>query len=95
MFCYDLAVATALSERNVGSRLLFHDSTIFDGVDPCQKARALRLAARQAVAADFQYLLCVNEADVPWDDLRDFALRDYVRCELTDVGDGGLLGIRY
>ena len=95
VFCYDLAVATALAERGQGPRLLFHDSTIFDGVDPRQKATALRLAQRQCEAHEFQYLMCINQGDVPWKDLGDWNLSDFVRQELTDVGDGGLLGIRY
>lgn len=95
VFCYDLAVSTSLRERGIGSGMLFHDSTIFDGVDPRQKATALRMAARQAEECGFQYLACQNVGDVPWDDLGDWDLRSYVRRELTDVGDGGLLGIRY
>ncbi len=95
VFCYDLAVSTALRERGVGPGFLLHDSSIFDGVDPRQKARALQMAARQAEEASFQYLVCLNTGDVPWNDLGDFPLREHVRLELTDVGDGGLLGIRY
>jgi uncharacterized protein YydD (DUF2326 family) len=95
VFCYDLALATALAERGQGPRLLFHDSTIFDGVDPRQKATALKLAERQSRSHNFQYLMCINQGDVPWKDLGDWNLSDFVRRELTDVGDGGLLGIRY
>jgi len=95
VFCYDLAVSTALAERDIGPRFLWHDSSVFDGVDPRQKAAALRLAERQAVEAGFQYLICLNAGDVPWDDLGDFNIRAFERLALTDVGDGGLLGIRY
>ncbi len=95
VLCYDLAVATALGERNVGPGMLMHDSSVFDGVDPRQKATALRLAARQSTNAAFQYLICLNTGDVPWDDLGDFDLRAFERLALTDVGEGGLLGIRY
>ena len=95
VFCYDLAVSTALSERGLGPGLLWHDSSVFDGVDPRQKAAALRLAERQSKDAGFQYLICLNAGDVPWDDLGDFNIRQFERLALTDVGDGGLLGIRY
>jgi uncharacterized protein YydD (DUF2326 family) len=95
VFCYDVAVATALSERQLGPGILMHDSSVFDGVDSRQKATALRLAARQAADASFQYLICLNTGDVPWDDLGDFDLRAHERLALTDVGEGGLLGIRY
>jgi uncharacterized protein YydD (DUF2326 family) len=95
VFCYDLALAVACAERGLGPRLLFHDSTVFDGVDPRQKAAAIRLAIQQAEAHGFQYLLCINEGDVPWSRLEDVDLRRFLRVQLTDVGDGGLLGIRY
>jgi uncharacterized protein YydD (DUF2326 family) len=95
VFCYDLAISTALAERAVGPGFLWHDSSVFDGVDPRQKAAALRLAQRQSSEAGFQYLICLNAGDVPWTDLGDFDLRAFERLALTDVGDGGLLGIRY
>ncbi len=95
VFCYDLALAVANAERNLGPRLLFHDSTVFDGVDPRQKAAAIRLAIQQAEAHGFQYLLCINEGDVPWSKLDDVDLRRFLRVQLSDEGDGGLLGIRY
>jgi uncharacterized protein YydD (DUF2326 family) len=95
VFCYDLAVTTALAERQVGPGFLWHDSSVFDGVDPRQKAAALRLAERQSGEAGFQYLICLNAGDVPWNDLGNFDLRAFERLALTDVGDGGLLGIRY
>jgi len=95
VFCYDLAVSTALAERQVGPGFLWHDSSVFDGVDPRQKAAALRLAERQSREAGFQYLISLNAGDVPWEDLGDFDLRAFERLALTDVGEGGLLGIRY
>jgi len=95
VFCYDLALAVAQAERDFGPRLLFHDSTIFDGVDRRQKGTAMRLAARESRAHGFQYLLCINEGDVPWDQVDAKGVRRFVRRTLTDVGDGGLLGIRY
>ena len=78
-----------------GPRLLFHDSRIFDGVDARQKATAMRLAAKESQAFGFQYLLCINDGDVPWERLEEDKVRSFVRRVLTDIGDGGLLGIRY
>jgi uncharacterized protein YydD (DUF2326 family) len=95
VFCYDLAVAVAGAEHDFGPRLLFHDSRIFDGVDSRQKATAMRLAARESQAFGFQYLLCINDGDVPWGRLEEEKVRGFVRRVLTDIGDGGLLGIRY
>jgi uncharacterized protein YydD (DUF2326 family) len=96
VFCYDLALAVAGAERGFGPMLLFHDSTIFDGVDARQKASALRLAWRLSKEHDFQYLLCINDGDLPWEeDIDRKALESYFRVTLTDVDDGSLLGIRY
>jgi uncharacterized protein YydD (DUF2326 family) len=96
VFCYDLALAVSGAERGFGPMLLFHDSTIFDGVDARQKASALRLAWRLSKAHGFRYLLCINDGDLPWEeDIDREALESYLRVTLTDVDDGGLLGIRY
>jgi uncharacterized protein YydD (DUF2326 family) len=96
VFCYDLALAVSDAERGLGPMLLFHDSTIFDGVDARQKASALRLAWRLSKAHGFRYLLCINDGDLPWEeDIDREALERYFRVTLTDVDDGGLLGIRY
>lgn len=95
VFCYDLALAVAGAERGFGPRLLFHDSTVFDGVDPRQKAKAIELAIEQSRIHEFRYLLCINEGDVPWDYLDGEGLRGFLRGKITDKGDGGLLGMRF
>jgi uncharacterized protein YydD (DUF2326 family) len=95
VFSYDLALAVAMAERGFGPGLLFHDSTIFDGVDERQKETALRMAYRESEKHGFQYLLCINEGDLPSGKIRRDALEEFNRVTLTDVDDGGLLGIRY
>jgi len=95
VFSYDLALAVATAERGFGAGLLFHDSTIFDGVDERQKETALRMAYRESEKHGFQYLLCINEGDLPSEEIRREALEEFNRVTLTDVEDGGLLGIRY
>lgn len=97
VLCYDLMVAEFWSERDPSPGFLIHDSTVFDGVDERQVARALRLAARKAEDCGFQYLCCLNSDAVPWEELGDdFDVRDYLRLELSDAGEtGGLFGIRF
>lgn len=82
-----------------GLGVSIHDSTIFDGVDERQIARALTLAHRSTDEYGFQYICMLNSDQVPWkelpaelDDLRE----EHVALELTDAGEaGGLFGIRF
>jgi uncharacterized protein YydD (DUF2326 family) len=96
IFCYDLMVAQLWAERPVSPRFLFHDSTIFDGVDHRQVASALELGASESARLGFQYITAINADSVPQSDFsRGFDLGKYVRLELTDDRpDGGLLGFR-
>lgn len=97
VFCYDIMLAQLWSKRGSRPGFLVHDSTIFDGVDERQIARALELAANAAQTYGFQYICCLNSDMVPWDEFSsNFNLRDYTRLELTDARpDGGLLGVRF
>ncbi len=78
---------------------LVHDSTIFDGVDERQIAKALELAAQEAEKRDFQYICTVNSDMIPEKDFtKEFSKRfdSYVKLRLSDASeDGGLLGIRF
>jgi len=97
IFCYDLTLATTWADRYPSPRLLVHDSTIFDGVDERQRARALELAATEAEAHGFQYICTLNSDAVPRAEFSPgFDFDQYVRLRLTDaMEDGCLLGFRY
>lgn len=97
IFCYDLMLAQLWSNRNPSPRLLIHDSTIFDGVDERQVARALELAARESRERGFQYICTLNSDMIPWSEFSpDFDFDSFVRLRLTDDTDEGrLLGIRF
>lgn len=98
VFCYDLVLAQINSELNP-SMFLIHDSTIFDGVDERQIAKAIELAERESSEKGFQYICTMNSDLVPFKDFsEDFKSKfdDYVRIKFTDAKeDGGLLGIRF
>lgn len=100
VFCYDLAVMqinASILHRNWNT--LVHDSTIFDGVDERQVAKALELAALEAESKNFQYICLLNSDTIPRKDFTtEFGKKfdSYVRLTLKDDSpSGGLLGIRY
>lgn len=97
IFCYDLTLICFARERGLGIDFLIHDSTIFDGVDPRQRAHALELAAAMAKKYGFQYICTLNTDMVPLNDFSaDFDFNSLVRMRLTDTDpSGSLLGFRY
>ena len=97
VFCYDLTLAEIWSRRNASPGFLIHDSTIFDGVDERQVARALQLAARKSAEHGFQYICMLNSDAVPRDEFNeDFDFDTHVVLELSDLGEeGGLFGMRF
>jgi uncharacterized protein YydD (DUF2326 family) len=97
IFCYDLMLVSFARQRGLGIDFLIHDSTIFDGVDPRQRAHALELAAAMAVKHGFQYICTLNTDMVPVSDFTSgFDYESIVRLRLTDTDPtGSLLGFRY
>lgn len=97
IFCYDLMLISFARERGLGIDFLIHDSTIFDGVDPRQRAHALELAAAMAAKHGFQYICTLNTDMVPASDFSPgFDFEGLIRLRLTDTDpSGGLLGFRY
>lgn len=97
IFCYDLMLIAFSRQRGLGIDFLIHDSTIFDGVDPRQRAHALELAAAMAEKYQFQYICSLNTDMVPEGDFSaGFDHTAAVRLRLTDTDpSGSLLGFRY
>ncbi|MBO9378839.1 DUF2326 domain-containing protein [Sphingomonas histidinilytica] len=97
IFCYDLMLISFARQRGLGIDFLIHDSTIFDGVDPRQRAHALELAAAMAAKYGFQYICALNTDMVPVGDFSSgFDVESLVRLRLTDTDPtGSLLGFRY
>jgi len=97
IFCYDLMLISFARQRGLGIDFLIHDSTIFDGVDPRQRAHALELAAEMSKKYGFQYICTLNTDMVPITDFsQGFDFESMVRLRLTDTDpSGSLLGFRY
>ena len=97
IFCYDLMLISFARQRGLGIDFLIHDSTIFDGVDPRQRAHALELAAAMSAEYKFQYICTLNTDMVPVSDFStEFDYESLVRLRLTDTdSSGSLLGFRY
>jgi uncharacterized protein YydD (DUF2326 family) len=97
IFCYDLVLISFARLRGLGIDFLIHDSTIFDGVDPRQRAHALELAAEMSKKFGFQYICALNTDMLPVSDFSSgFDFESLVRLRLTDTDpSGSLLGFRY
>ncbi|EDP62635.1 hypothetical protein BAL199_22542 [alpha proteobacterium BAL199] len=97
IFCYDLMLISFARQRGLGVDFLIHDSTIFDGVDPRQRAHALELAVAMSAKFGFQYICCINTDMLPINDFsQGFDFENLVRLRLTDTDpSGSLLGFRY
>lgn len=97
IFCYDLMAICFARKRGLGIDFLIHDSTIFDGVDPRQRAHAIELADKMARNYGFQYILAMNTDMLPTADFTNgFKVESLVKARLTDTDpSGSLLGRRY
>lgn len=84
IYCYDLMLVELMTELN-GINFLFHDSSIYDGVDSRQRALALMQAHKKGKTMGFQYICSLNSDMVPYNDFDDdFIFDDYVRLILKD-----------
>lgn len=98
MFCFDWLLLK--SKQNHSLQFLFHDSRLLANMDPRQRAALFRVAHKQCEAADFQYIISVNQDMVePLKSLMkpeeyDAILTKQRVLELTDESDATkLLGI--
>ena len=76
-----------------------HDSTIFDGVDERQVARALMLALLKSSELGFQYICLINSDMIPYQEFDDEFTHQFNSSIVLRISDeqeyGGLLGIRF
>ena len=85
IFCYDLMLVELMKQRG-GIDFLFHDSSLFDGVDSRQRAYALIHAHRKAIKNNFQYICALNSDMIPNKELQEegFNIDEFVRLTLKD-----------
>ncbi len=98
VFCYDLMLIQLRAVYQDMPGLLIHDSTVYDGVDERQIAKAMELAAEETEKRGFQYICAINSDCVPYSSFSNKFRTDFekfVRIELTDEEDGCLFGIRF
>jgi uncharacterized protein YydD (DUF2326 family) len=98
VFTYDITVAMfRAGMRNPG--FVIHDSTIFDGVDERQVAKALELAAKACEDLGIQYICTMNSDNIPKKEFTEGFLKVFnesIRITFTDDKEnGGLLGFRF
>lgn len=97
IFCFDIMLMRLCAERMMGPGFLIHDSHLFDGVDERQVGRAFAIGAEAAARCGWQYIVTMNEDDLPRTLPKGFRLDDYkLPVRLTDErDDGGLFGFRF
>lgn len=97
IFAFDMMLMRICVDRKIGPGFLVHDSHLFDGVDERQVALALQYGAKIAEEFGFQYIVTMNEDDIPtklFD--QSFNIDKYILDPvLTDLDDGGLFGQRF
>lgn len=96
IFCYDLMLVELFAQEG-GIDFLFHDSTLYDGVDSRQRAHALIHARNKAQEGNFQYICALNSDMIPIDDFEEgFNVQDTIRLTLGDQQPSeSLLGFHF
>jgi uncharacterized protein YydD (DUF2326 family) len=92
MFCFDLTMLEEGVTTKHHPDFLIHDSTVFDGVDPRQRASALRFAQQMVQTTGGQYICTINSNDVPDEVLAEQWFKDGIVRTILDTEVGGLLG---
>ena len=99
VFCYDMVLSELGCAKNRYPDFLVHDSTIFDGVDERQVARALMLAQLKCEELEYQYICLINSDMVPYQEFDDEFSAQFNNNIVLKISDdrenGGLLGIRF
>lgn len=99
VFCYDMVLAELGKAKDNFPDFVVHDSTIFDGVDERQVARALMLADIKCNQIGMQYVCLINSDMIPYrefdDDFRSKFDESIVLRISDEQEEGGLLGIRF
>jgi uncharacterized protein YydD (DUF2326 family) len=96
VFCFDMMLMSLCAERGIGPGFIIHDSHLFDGVDERQVGKALYIGSETARRFGWQYVVTMNEDDLPRTMPSGFRLEDFMlSTRLTDEEGGGLFGFRF
>ncbi|WP_422117754.1 DUF2326 domain-containing protein [Brachybacterium sp. UNK5269] len=92
LFCFDLTMLEEGIASTYHPDFLVHDSVVFDGVDPRQRAGALQLAQTIVESTGGQYICTINSNDVPDEVLDQEWFKNGVIRTVLDTEVGGLVG---
>lgn len=92
LFCFDLTMLEEGITTAQHPDFLVHDSSVFDGVDPRQRAGALHFAQEMVETTGGQYICTINSNDVPDEVLDQDWFKDGVIRTILDTDTGGLIG---
>lgn len=92
LFCFDLTMLEEGVRTDHHPDFLIHDSSVFDGVDPRQRAGALRFAQEMVQTTGGQYICTINSNDIPEDVFEEDWFREGVVRSILDTEVGGLVG---
>lgn len=92
LFCFDLTMLEEGITTAHHPDFLVHDSSVFDGVDPRQRAGALHFAQAMVESTGGQYICTINSNDVPDEVLDQEWFKAGVVRTVLDTEIGGLLG---
>lgn len=92
LFCFDLTMLEEGITTAHHPDFLVHDSSVFDGVDPRQRAGALQFAQKMVESTGGQYICTINSNDVPEEVLKQEWFKAGVVRTVLDTEHGGLVG---
>ncbi|WP_395639097.1 DUF2326 domain-containing protein, partial [Pseudolysinimonas sp.] len=92
LFCFDLTMLEEGVSTAHHPDFLVHDSSVFDGVDPRQRAGALLFAQQMVEETGGQYICTINSNDIPEGVAsEDWFIAGVIRT-ILDTEVGGLVG---
>lgn len=92
LFCFDLTLLEEGITTAHHPDFLVHDSSVFDGVDPRQRAGALRFAQAMVESIGGQYICTINSNDIPDEVLGQSWFKEGTIRTILDTEPGGLVG---
>lgn len=95
LFCFDLTLLEEGVRTAHHPDFLVHDSSVFDGVDPRQRAGAFQFAQAMIESSGGQYICTINSNDIPDDVFGEPWFLDGIVRTVLDTEPGGLIGLEF